>query len=50
MQIKQNENQLFLEIGKILPNFLASPTEEIKTTKTKRPWISKDSLENIFLK
>jgi hypothetical protein len=38
----------FLEIRKILPNFLASPVEEIKTTMTKRPWMNKASLETIF--
>jgi len=45
-----HENRHFLEIEEILPKFLASPMEEIKITMTKRPWMSKASLENIFLK
>jgi hypothetical protein len=44
----EKRNPILLDIRKILPNFLASPMEEIKTTMTKRPWMNKGSLETIF--
>ena len=49
-KIMTHENQKQIKIEEILPKFLASPMEEIKITTTKRPWMSKASLENIFLK
>ena len=48
--MQENPFFIVLFIGEILPKFLASPMEEIKTTMTKRPWMSKANLENIFLK
>lgn len=46
---KSKENSFFLKIEEILHKFLVSPMEEIRTTMTKRPWMSKASLEAIFL-